>query len=1043
MLFDGVTIPVFDRRLRRVSRPLQQLMPRRFGVVLALSLLAWTNATGNEPSDSASDWWSLRPIQEPTLPAAPKNESYGNPVDRFVFARLHREGLDRPSRANARTLIRRLSLVLTGLPPSRTEVESYLAECRGIGQHMAYRRLVDRLIASPYLGECWARHWMDVVRYSETHGNEWNYEVHHAWRYRDYLVRAINQDLPFDQLIREHIAGDLIEQPRWNEDGYCESLIGTAFYRFGEANHDDCVGLRSIGFDIADNQIDTLTKAFQATTVACARCHDHKLDPISMRDYYGLLGIVRSSRLVAHTIDAPDVNVATIGQLRKIKESIRFRLAGIWSRESRRIDKYLIAAEAAKNGQSEANQLAAGLDRGRLENWISLLKTKDVAREDPISVWVKITTSLATRQASETDELARRWPELIAEYRKQQQDYRQFNLDNFDSFADFRKTIPNDWQGSGIDSQRSGTASGEMILFLEGDDLVQSIVPAGFYTHVDSAKLGCSLRSPVLSPKRKRISFRVMGQRASAVRLVSNNCQLNYANYRALTSDNFQWVTFEIPAEAELLRTYAELMTMLANPKFPDQLGTLGGDKQNYRLPWQQAIANPRSWFGVTRVVLHDVESPPKPEYSYLDDLLDGTASHDTPRSLADVAGRYARLAHEAIESWADDDVSDTQVAWIRWLLKHKLLSNSLPMDAQLAELVARYREIESDQLRVPRFIPGMADAGQGYNQPILDRGDCLRPLEPVSRQYLDVLNAGKSSFRIAQGSGRLELANHIASAQNPLTSRVFANRVWHHLFGTGIVRTVDDFGHMGEPPSHPELLDYLAARFVQGRWSVKRLLRLVVMSDTFQMASRTTEERERVDPTNRLLHHFPVRRLSAEAIRDSILAVSGRLDLRQQGPSIAPFRNNDYPDRRLFAGPLDGDGRRSVYIKVNLMEPPEFLGRFNTPGGKLPQGRRDKSNVPAQSLALLNGPFVVQQARVWSRNLLHDDHDLEQRVEHMFEQALGRPPENGELYRFRRMIAQLSAVYAVDEDQVLGSQAIWQDLAHAFFNLKEFIFIH
>src|SRR5262249_19714973 len=210
------------------------------------------------------------------------------------LAKLEGKGLSPAAAADARTLIRRLSLVLTGLPPTPAETDAFLKD----SEPKAVERLVDRLLASPHFGERWARHWMDVVRFSETHGNEWNYDVHHAWRYRDYLIRAFNDDVPYDRLVREHIAGDLLplaprggETPvrgttRWNlKEGFNESVIGTAFYRFGEVNHDDCIGLRQIGYDLADNQIDTLSKAFQATTVACARCHDHKLDAVSMKDY--------------------------------------------------------------------------------------------------------------------------------------------------------------------------------------------------------------------------------------------------------------------------------------------------------------------------------------------------------------------------------------------------------------------------------------------------------------------------------------------------------------------------------------------------------------------------------------------------------------------------------------------------------------------------------------------------------------------------------------------------------------------------------------
>ena len=241
------------------------------------------------------DWWSMRPVVKPPVPEVRDAAWSAQPVDRFIRAALGERGLNPAPVAEPRTLARRLSLVLTGLPPTTEQMAEFLRDYAMSSAEgkasTAIERLVDRLLASPHFGERWARHWMDVVRFSETHGNEWNYEVHHAWRYRDYLIRAFNDDVPYDQFVREHIAGDLLPQPRWNErERFNESVIGTAFYRFGEVNHDDCISLPQIGYDLADNQIDTLTKAFQATTVACARCHDHKLDA----DFDG--GLLRAAR---------------------------------------------------------------------------------------------------------------------------------------------------------------------------------------------------------------------------------------------------------------------------------------------------------------------------------------------------------------------------------------------------------------------------------------------------------------------------------------------------------------------------------------------------------------------------------------------------------------------------------------------------------------------------------------------------------------------------------------------------------------------------
>ena len=220
--------------------------------------------------------------------------------------------------------MRRLSYVLTGLPPDCGRGRPLC--CRSAPE--AYVRLVDRMLASPRFGEHWARHWLDLVRFGETRGYEWNYEIIGAWRYRDYLIRAFNDDVPYNQLVREHIAGDLLEKPRINaEAGINESVIGTAFYRLGEAGHDDCIMFREIALDVIDNQIDTLTKTFQGLTVSCARCHDHKLDPIPTEDYYGLYSILNSSRVVTHTVDLPQVNAASNRRLKRLKQGIRDEIA--------------------------------------------------------------------------------------------------------------------------------------------------------------------------------------------------------------------------------------------------------------------------------------------------------------------------------------------------------------------------------------------------------------------------------------------------------------------------------------------------------------------------------------------------------------------------------------------------------------------------------------------------------------------------------------------------------------------------------------------
>jgi hypothetical protein len=480
-----------------------------------------------------------------------------------------------------------------------------------------------------------------------------------------------------------------------------------------------------------------------------------------------------------------------------------------------------------------------------------------------------------------------------------------------------------------------------------------------------------------------------------------------------------------------VLRSYAELMTKFDNPKYPDQLGQLGGDDANQRVPWEQASADPHSYFGVRRVVLHDVAEAPPDDLDWLEALF-GPA----PKDRTALAARYRERALRAVEAWSGGMASDDDARWLDWLLQQGVLTNRVKALPTLEPLARDYRATEK-RLSLPRLAPGLADVDAGFEQPVLVRGDPKKMGESVTRRYLEVLSANKDFA--PQGSGRLPLAEALASPHNPLTARVMVNRVWQHVFGHGLVRTPDDFGRMGDVPSHPELLDWLAARFVADGWSVRKLIHLLVTSRTFQMSNRLDARAREVDPLNRLLHHYPARRMEAEAIRDAILLTSGRLDRKPFGVSVLPYRDKANEDRRLFPGPLDGHGRRSIYIKVNLMEGARFLSAFDLPGGKVAQGRRDVTNVPAQALALLNDPLVIQQAEFWADRLVdRPDRDVHERLKHMFHKALNRAPAANELARFEAFIAEVAPA-AADR---LRSRAVWRDVAHALFNVKEFIYI-
>ncbi len=952
-----------------------------------------------------SDWWSLKPVRKPAVPAVKNVKWSADPIDRFLLSALEKRGLNPAPRADRRTLARRVYLTLTGLPPTPEEVEAFVND----PAPNAYTKLADRVLASPHYGECWARHWMDVVRYGETHGYEWNYEIRDAWRYRDYLIRAFNSDLPYDQFVREHLAGDLLPKPRMNPtEGFIESVTGTAFYRFVENGHDV---FKEIGLDVLDNQIDTLSKAFQATTVACARCHDHKLDAVSQKDYYGLLGILVSSRQVVNPIDTDAVNAPREAKLKALKEGIRSELAAEWRRELADTDRYLRAAQAFREKRVDAGSLAAGLDPQRIQAWATALEKHKAALEDPLNAW-----AASAEAAAGGKDVATAWKGLAARYAGEQASRADFNQKNYTSLGDFTHGKPRDWRVAGLGLRDGAAHSGEFTVATEGDRAVSAILPAGCFTHLLSERLGGAMESPWLPANKRFISLQVTGGKNGVVRMIPDHRQLTDTG-RELPADGPRWITVGRSQTDEWL--YLELITKMHNARYMGD-----GD------------TDPRSYFGITRVVLHDNAEPPKDELSRFQRLFGG----DDPTSLEGVAAHYKTVLESAVDAWAAGRATDDDALWLEWLQKSGLVANSVKTIPTVAELVGQYRAVEKE-LVPSRLVAGVADQDDGFDVPVYLRGDYKNHGDIAPRHFLQVLDA--PGERVRHGSGRWDLAEHVASPKNPLTARVMVNRIWHHLFGTGIVRTTDDFGHMGEAPSHPELLDYLATRFMEDGWSVKRLIRSVVLTQAFQQSGQAGVRAKEEDPENLLLHHFPARRLEAEAIRDSILTVSGRLDGKLYGPSIQPYRVHPTPERRLFQGPLDGEGRRSIYTKITLMEGPQFLTVFNLPDPKASQGRRDVTNVPAQALTLLNDPFVIGQAEFWANRLVAEpDATIGARVDRMFRTALGRPPQKVEAERFEKAIRDLAAIQNVAESDILKSQPVWKDAAHAVFNLKEFIYV-
>ena len=974
-----------------------------------------------------TNWWSYQPVDVPQVPDVAASGWPAGPIDRFILARLEADGLAPAPRADPGSLYRRLSFVLTGLPPDRAG----LADAETEDSSASWERQVDRLLGSPRFGERMARHWMDVVRYTDTYGYEWDVPAKGAWRYRDYLVRAFNDDVPFDRLIREQIAGDLLPDPRLDSyEQINEALIGPMFYMMGEKRHGDSAMFNGIHQEMLDNKIDAFSKAFQATTVSCARCHDHKLDPVSQKEYYALAGCFMSSRWVTNTADLPERNARTLGKLEELKQAIRPLLAEQWRADAGRLAASLLAAAGlADEQQGEA-------DQPQVAAWKALLDAR--AEQPPLEDILHGWTALAQAHAGDGN-VEETWQALQNQYQTESEKRAAENAGHFRFDVDFRNGVPDGWSVDGV-GLRDVTPCGDFTIALEGDAAVGRILHGGLCTSSLSPRLNGAVRSPFLNQSDTgHVSFECAGGDFSAIRTIVDNAFL--AERQAyIAQPHPAWIRHDTLNGNPDQKTWIELATKTSNPNFPPRVG-LGGACS------EEQAADPRSWFCLSRVAFHNAPFTPKDELTRFKSLYDG----EPPATLTEAALRYATWFLAAIDNWADGTAGDDDVLLINWLLDNGLLTNRTAGAPELAAHINRYRQAEAE-IELPWTVNGLVDVDPGYDYRLNIRGDYDALGDAVPRGFLRLIEERLSEVSYHEehsepphdsSSGRLELAEQIASPGNPLTARVYVNRVWQWLFGTGIVRTPNDFGQLGDQPSHPELLDWLAARFVAQGWSTKRLVREILLSETWRQAAVANPAALETDPDNRLLHHFPRRRLQAEEIRDAMLAVSGTLEQGLYGPPVNPYRSNEDPQKRLFSGPLDGDGRRSLYIKSTIMEPPRFLALFNQPDPKIPTGRRDVTNTPAQSLALLNDPFVTGQAEQWAHALVGRPHSTPaDRINFMFQVAYGRTPASDELTRWSAAVSDLAVLHKVDPGEVMNNTTVWADLAHALFNTKEFIYL-
>ena len=786
------------------------------------------------------NFWAFRSLSREAPPEVEAADWVRTPVDRFILAKLEANRLAPAPAADKPTLLRRAAFDLTGLPPTEEEIRDFVAD----ESEDAFENVVERLLRSPRYGERWGRHWLDVARYADSTGSDEDHRYPHSWRYRDYVIQAFNDDMPYDWFVQEQLAGDILAADPAAGVG-SRGIVATGFLALGKKAlaQRDLVLKR---YDVVDDQIDVTSKAFLGLTVSCARCHDHKFDPILQRDYYSLASIFASTYSYENgakgrPVETPLTPVEKYEEFieawneildvdAQIKKILDFDKAAQKYRDKYHADmaEYMLGAFAVYAQGADAAQTAAGrgLEPAMLAKWIAYL-------DDP--------------QAAE---LAK-------------------------------------WRGAGED-------------------------------------------------------------RAT----VAEHYAIEFKQAAEFHDRNQRWWSN-------------------ARRRYP-RSGKLVGPKPVVR---------------------------PEDNLFFYKVWLDGGPLH--------------RSAEEQMAALDAEDRS------------------------RLTALLARQKELEA---AAPRAEIPMACAvveGERVEQRIFVRGDHRNLGASVPKAYPLVLTGGEAPAELSSTSGRLDLAKWIVSEGNPLAARVIANRVWGWRFGEGLVRTPNNFGKLGEEPTHPELLDYLARHLRENGWSIKNLHRLIMLSSAYRMAGTLDADRVRADPENRLLTRFPRRRLTIEEIRDALLAVGGNLD-PTMGGTLDPGIGTDgetSPDR-ISKNP-DDFTRRSVYLPLRRANLPNLFTLFDFGDATNPSGKRGATTVATQALFMMNSPFLTEQARSLAQRLLQDEPQDNERLDRLYLAALSRFPDGSERDR------ALTYMHGIREkfDDFDESEA-WQSLARVLLASNEFIYV-
>lgn len=809
--------------------------------------------------EAGRQFWAFQPPEAHTVPEVKQTDWPRNWIDHFVLAKLEENQLHPSQPADRATLLRRIAYDLTGLPPSPEVIEKY-AYSDDPKQLAEY---VDQLLETQQFGEHWGRHWLDVARYADSNGGDFNATFHNAWRYRNYVIETFNQDRPYKDFVVEQIAGDLLDSS--SNDTRERNLVATGFLMFGAKmlSERDKEKLR---MDVVDEQITSVGKVFMGMTLGCARCHDHKFDPIPTTDYYALAGIFRSTQ----TLDGE-------------------------------IQKYV-------------------------SNWT----------RQPLPMTAEHQAALADYNKT-TDDLKKQIKDGEARLKA---------LDSMSSRSQILK------QGIVLDDEVA-----EKVGFWKASTFSKNFIGKG-YIHDDQQDLGkkkviFTTKVPKAGKYEIRLAFPGSGGRASNVPV-------------KITQGDFEkTVTVDESKQAPILTMLKPLGQFDLNAD-QDVVVEIANNKTN--------------------------------GYVIVDALQIVSVDELNEEAEADDSGVLAEI--ETLKKEIDGLKAEL-----------KTVEKNAPAPAPKALAVIE-REKPDDYF-------------------VCIRGEHRNLGNKVSRGFLTVANYEGAPEVSKDRSGRLELAEWIADARHPLTARVYVNRVWHHLLGAGIVRSVDNFGNLGERPTHPLLLDQLAVEFIEHDWSTKWLIREIVLSNTYQQSTNHAEEKWQADPENRLLWRMHRKPLPAEAIRDTLLLATGELDFEQ---GVAPVSDlgtlvsqNNPNDKQVK---LESTNIRTLYQPIIRNELPTMMRVFDFADPDFVTGNRPETTVPTQALWMLNSPFMSKQADKVSQRVIEKQYSTEsESLEYLYLITIGRPPTDREI--------ELSTHFL--QAGGTDTKTNWSDLAHALLASSAF----